>query len=237
MKRSKLISIMLLCCTMLLLSGCCLQHEWQEASCTTPAICIKCEKTEGEALGHEEGEIQVTDVNWVTAKETFRSVCPACSEELQQGSRPLEQLHDGKTFLPSASQLFERFQFYVMAFSSGDYKAGLTTGNNGEIIGQIQNLLSLPVGSILYQCEHNDVFEEESEKESIITNLACYASGEDAVVTVLPSLLCSLDPTLESDVWTLAAELLENEMVSHGGILYFTSIVDGDLYILVELES
>lgn len=34
------------------LSGCCIQHEWQSATCTEPETCSKCGKTNGEALGH-----------------------------------------------------------------------------------------------------------------------------------------------------------------------------------------
>lgn len=36
-----------------LLSGCCLKHDWQEATCKEPMTCAKCGKTEGEKLSHE----------------------------------------------------------------------------------------------------------------------------------------------------------------------------------------
>ena len=35
------------------LSGCCLVHGWQEATCTEPRTCADCGKTEGEPLGHD----------------------------------------------------------------------------------------------------------------------------------------------------------------------------------------
>lgn len=35
-----------------LLAGCCLSHDWQEATCEKPAICTKCGKTEGSVLDH-----------------------------------------------------------------------------------------------------------------------------------------------------------------------------------------
>lgn len=49
-----------------MLSGCC-KHEWKEATCTEPKTCILCGETEGESLGHSEGE-------WVTIVE------PTCEE-------------------------------------------------------------------------------------------------------------------------------------------------------------
>ena len=35
-----------------LLAGCCLSHDWTEATCEAPATCTKCGQTEGKALEH-----------------------------------------------------------------------------------------------------------------------------------------------------------------------------------------
>ena len=54
MRGAKRIFIELLTVFMLFgLSGCCLKHEWAEATCDAPKTCIKCGETEGESLGHE----------------------------------------------------------------------------------------------------------------------------------------------------------------------------------------
>lgn len=55
------------CC---MLTGCCISHEWQEATCTTPATCAKCGKTQGEALGH----------TWVEATCAEPKHCSVCQE-------------------------------------------------------------------------------------------------------------------------------------------------------------
>jgi len=39
-------------CMSVLLTGCCLKHEWQDPTCETPMTCAKCGETEGEPLGH-----------------------------------------------------------------------------------------------------------------------------------------------------------------------------------------
>ena len=36
----------------MLLSGCCLVHDWKDATCDTAKLCIRCGDTYGEALGH-----------------------------------------------------------------------------------------------------------------------------------------------------------------------------------------
>ena len=45
-------------------------HEWIDATCTEAKVCIKCEKTEGEAMGHE----------WKKATCTEPSACACCGE-------------------------------------------------------------------------------------------------------------------------------------------------------------
>ena len=42
MKRR--LAIILVCLTVFMLCGCCLSHEWQEATCTEPKTCSKCGK-------------------------------------------------------------------------------------------------------------------------------------------------------------------------------------------------
>lgn len=70
MKRSMLLvaAVMLVC--LLVLSGCCMEHEWADATCTEPKTCTKCGETEGEALGHE----------WEDATCTTKKTCSVCGE-------------------------------------------------------------------------------------------------------------------------------------------------------------
>lgn len=50
MKRWRV--ILMVAMVALLLTGCCLSHEWADATCEEPKTCTKCGKTEGDALGH-----------------------------------------------------------------------------------------------------------------------------------------------------------------------------------------
>lgn len=58
----------LLCC---ILAGCQCEHQWTEATCTTPKTCTLCDETEGEALGH----------NWTPATCEDPETCSRCLEE------------------------------------------------------------------------------------------------------------------------------------------------------------
>lgn len=74
----------------ILLSGCCLKHEWVEATCTTARTCQKCGKTEGFPLGH----------TWIPATCTEPMNCSVCGEI---DGDPLGHLYDvnGSDFICS----------------------------------------------------------------------------------------------------------------------------------------
>ena len=91
MKRFVWMIAMVTLMMMMLLSGCCVSHDMQPATCTEPARCSKCGKTEGEPLGHTE----VTDpAQAPTCTETGLSEgshCQVCGEVLkaQEAIAPL----------------------------------------------------------------------------------------------------------------------------------------------------
>ena len=53
-----------------ILTGCCMSHDWKEATCTEPKTCTKCGKTEGEAQGH----------TWAEATCTNPKTCSICGK-------------------------------------------------------------------------------------------------------------------------------------------------------------
>ena len=78
------------------LTGCCISHQWEEATCTTPKTCAKCGKTEGDPLGHTwkeatciepktcsvcgETEGDPLGHKWVDATCTEPKICSVCGE-------------------------------------------------------------------------------------------------------------------------------------------------------------
>ena len=68
--------LLLTACMVIGLSACSMmsmfcQHQWKDATCTTPKTCSLCQKTEGEALGHSGG----------TATCSQKAVCSVCNTE------------------------------------------------------------------------------------------------------------------------------------------------------------
>lgn len=66
--RKRLLTGVLVVAMTMVMTGCCLSHEWQDATCTTPKTCGKCQEVEGEALGH----------TWTDATCTEAKKCSVC---------------------------------------------------------------------------------------------------------------------------------------------------------------
>lgn len=69
MKKLGLIILMLVLFTVIF-AGCGCKHEWHDATCTEPKMCVECGEEEGEALGH----------NWREATCTMPKTCAVCGE-------------------------------------------------------------------------------------------------------------------------------------------------------------
>ena len=68
--KKKLIVAAFMPLFMILLTGCHLRHDWQEATCTSPRTCLTGGETEGDVLGH----------TWVDATCTEPKHCSVCGE-------------------------------------------------------------------------------------------------------------------------------------------------------------
>ena len=84
-----------------MLSGCCFQHEWLEATCSTPKTCEECGKTEGDVLDHKwqeatcsapktckicgETEGETLDHEWQEATCSTPKTCEICEETEGEG--------------------------------------------------------------------------------------------------------------------------------------------------------
>lgn len=76
--KKRIICFVLLIFMSLTLVGCCISHEWIDATCTTPRTCTKCKQTEGEPLGH-------TADDWIENPDNANEqilLCAQCSETM-----------------------------------------------------------------------------------------------------------------------------------------------------------
>lgn len=139
----KWICVLLLLTAALVLTGCCISHEWAEATCAAPKTCVKCEKTEGgplphtwldatctapktcEVCGTTDGEpAPHTPGEWFVAEEPYNGQdgtreqrCVDCDQLLDSEAYSLSTLHNGETFTFTHEEFLNRVNTMVQAVS------------------------------------------------------------------------------------------------------------------------
>ncbi|MDE5717769.1 MAG: hypothetical protein K2I53_09180, partial [Lachnospiraceae bacterium] len=111
--RKKIVTGMLAVVLVFMMTGCCLSHDWQEATCTEPKTCSKCGETEGEVSGHTwEGAALGHTLSEATYWEA--AACSVCGETV------------GDVLTPAFEELGVKGQFMEVG-ETYDYSTALHT--------------------------------------------------------------------------------------------------------------
>jgi len=235
-KIAKLILFSLLVC--LILSGCCLSHEWTEASCEAPKTCTKCDKTEGEALGHESG-------NWVNAYNimdctlTKEERCHRCGLVLNSESGELTSFIADGSFVFTPEQFVEKVVNTPVGWAAYP-NAPLSCEWRNEN-GILEALISYEEEQMLLQfCKADGTLMTAEEAQSTgIHTIRCYDLSQ--TITHVSIALQCCDPMAENGVQIgmsiLYANISGMESFEYNGIAYSESPVSGQEIGFPELED
>lgn len=110
-----------------LLTGCCLRHDWQEATCTAPKTCSVCGATEGELAGHVfDGNdscvvchLRKIELTWENVEDYLNVSCSTSSDGANyRVTVTITPVSDGYTFQDAQIHIGMNLQRY----SSGQYE-------------------------------------------------------------------------------------------------------------------
>lgn len=142
----KAIAVLILVVLVFSLTGCCLKHEWKDATCTEPKTCAKCGKTEGEPTGHDwkeatcaepktcltcgetEGEPtghlhtewKEENLDILNARRELSLVCDDCGKKIDSKTENVDSFIDGNVFIFTAKEFVERMQMFYDELNGKD---------------------------------------------------------------------------------------------------------------------
>lgn len=115
-----------------------LGHEWKKATCTEPAKCTRCSETNGTALEHQWSQFIETD--YVEAKVISYSLCTACNEIKDKNTDDLMTLlsDDGKIFRIPPTEYFKRFDT-ILSEMDADVECSFVADTDDVYIELLEN--------------------------------------------------------------------------------------------------
>lgn len=109
-----------------------LGHDWKDATCTEPKTCQRCGETEGEALGHKPGEWS-SSVNALSAKRSSEQKCTVCGAVVDSKDENLTTFVDNGKFILSPSGFNDRLNFELLCIKNCKLSSSLTSGSGSTL--------------------------------------------------------------------------------------------------------
>ena len=240
-RRKHVIMLTLIVCAFF--TGCACKHDWKEATCTEAKVCAKCGETEGEALGHNWGEWEVSVEATPTSDGLKKRTCTLCGEE-ETTWYSVETLYESGHLLLSPTDFCDRLtnklycQKAVLKGISGGEMAASITGVGGFDSAYEDGE---PIAAIFFA--DGDAVMGTSEKDSCTIRVLTVKFYTDDQTKIAHTMMGIIE-TCDGSVDTTAAGEIGKEIVSayqlgdvyHGdGISYGLTKVSGEYIFMVTI--
>ena len=191
------------------------EHDWEDATCTTPKTCSLCQVTEGEALGHTGGTATCTDEAVCTrcekpygekAEHTWTDVekkDATCTEDGYTAYKACTcGAIEGKTVIPAAHTWTDVEQKDATCTEDGytAHKACTCGATEGKTVIPAGHTAKADDGDVTTavtceRCDHIFVEAKEAinltigtfENGAVVTDKKNYAVGEKVALTITPA--------------------------------------------------
>lgn len=193
-----------------------LSHNWQDATCTTPKICSLCDKTDGEPLGHTESDFEFKKNDYINATTIYAKKCTVCGDDIEETERSLESLCDNDMFQISPHDFYKRLK---QIYAKIDDDMDIRNGTNGDqfVCGYLRDGKQL--GFIQFSNSEGNITSSQ-KNEACFDGIMGIISSD--ISDVLSSLIMTCDPTqTETDALAIAlSACATGEEKEVNGIIY-----------------
>lgn len=240
MKRKHLIAALAASiCLCVSLTACFHEHTWAKATCTEPKTCTECGETEGEPLGHNEGDWETSTVDYVEGTQTLVRSCERCGETIESKEEGIQSFMRDGTFLLSPSDYTERLNEnlsgYSMSAVMGDLEGAAATAvtkSGSQIAGMVY----------LDSSERTLSQSESGDEESFSKIMLIFDDSVDTddIALISVAVVQTADPTLDFEhARNLASSCLDSSNLTtsgnnvvgsqdYNGVHYAIGYLDGD---------
>lgn len=229
MKKLIAFSLVLTMAFSMVACGC--DHQWQDATCTTPKTCTKCGETEGEANGHTSGELIISAVDTTALSMTQDLSCSTCGEIIETKSVPTGIAPVNSVMHVSADEWYECLMTNIANYGAGQSLYGYPVeSEDNALLHSVVTMSQMNAVFSFQDKEGNVITTDDSATRSSVHNIRMDAqfTNDNAkeffmlLMLVLLNNNADLEP---ADANTLAGQVMQGEQVTDNGYAYAMEIV------------
>lgn len=211
------------------MGGCSCNHEWKEATCTEPKICEKCDKTEGEALGHIEGAMEISKIDNVKAKTFYKAKCSRCNEVLDSKEEDIKSFINESLFNLTPIEFSERIDDQLYGMADNVLVAKTTENDHGDFVVAIgDSSTNKAVAGFMFIKNGESNFSYENRNESGFEGVFCRIYDNDSLARVLLSTVLAFDPSLSfSEGKDVTSSILSELSYTKNKVTYILAKIEG----------
>ena len=228
MKR--LISFALVLAFVFSMAACSCQHEWQDATCTSPKTCTKCGETEGETASHQPGKQTVADVDPAHLSMTLETSCAQCGEVLESATSATGVAPVGSVFAVSADEWYDCLLTNVKNYGAGQSLYGYPVeAQDGTLLHSIVTMSQMNAVFSFNDAEGHALKTDSKDIRSTIHNIRMDAqfTNDNATEFLMLLMLVMINNNAQlepADANTLCSQIMGGQAVTDNGYTYAMEI-------------
>lgn len=229
MKKILALCLALTMCISMIGCGC--NHQWQEATCTTPKTCTKCAQTEGEAAGHNAQTWVVTSVNTAGLTMTRELPCATCGEVMDTATESTGCAPVNSALVLSAEEWYNCLLTNIHANGMGQsiYSYPTEPTDDTLLYGLVSMSQMMVVFSFL-DAEGNTITTDQASQRGIVHNIRMDAqftndNAKEFYVLLMILAINNNSGMAPEDANTLAGHVMAGNGVNDNGYAYAMEIV------------
>lgn len=227
----KLISFILALAMIFSLTACGCDHQWQEATCTTPKTCAECGETEGEAAGHTPGKWIVSAVDTEKLTMTQDLPCDVCAEIIETKTAATGIAPEDGVMHLSPDEWYNCLSANIQAYGAGQTLYGYPVESEDNAL--LHSIVSMSQMNAVFSFQDKDgnvISTDDREIRSNVHNIRMDAqfTNDNAkeffmlLMLILLNNHSDLDP---ADANTLTGQIMSGNPVTDNGYTYAMEIL------------
>ena len=212
------------------MTACGCNHQWAEATCTTPKTCTICGETEGQPHEHTPGELTVTSVDTAALTVNYVLPCADCGYEIETKTSSTSVAPTNGAIQLTPQEWFDCFTTNTQMLGAGQVLVPHPIeSEDGAVLNGLVSMAGMTTAFSYRDAEDTIITTENKDTRGLVHNICIEAQftndSAQHFFMMLMIVLINNNASLDyNDANTYAAAIMQGEVVTDNGYSYAMQI-------------